>query len=283
MLKRNSRFAAAGLLLFLASGCASMFSGVTNDLAQAILNHDDPETVRTAIPAYLIMIDGLIDGDSDDEDMLSSGATLYAAYAGLFVDDAQRARNLSGRAFDYGRRAACSHDENFCDIRRLPFDELGRRLALIEDADDLTYLGALAQSWLIWIQSNASDWSAVADLPRVELLLETMLRVDENWNSGSAHVYLGMLQTVRPPALGGEPEKARAHFERAIAISGGSNLSAKVAFAERYARMVFEQELHDNLLREVIAADPRASGHTLLNTLAQSRAHELLASSADYF
>src|SRR5690606_33073922 len=145
------------------------------------------------------------------------------------------------------------------------------------------FLMALAQSWLIWVRANADDWNAVADLPRAEALLETVLRIDETYADGSAHVYLGMLKTVRPPALGGKPEEARRHFEQAIRLSGGANLGAKVALAENYARVVFDRELHDALLRDVLAAPSKAEGQTLMNVLAQQRAQELLSSANDYY
>ena len=41
-------------------------------------------------------------------------------------------------------------------------------------------------------------------------------------------------------------------FERAIEISEGKTLMAKVIYARQYARLVFDQELHDRLLQEVL-------------------------------
>jgi hypothetical protein len=58
---------------------------------------------------------------------------------------------------------------------------------------------------------------------------------------------------------------------------------AKVLLARRYARLVFDRELHDRLCREVIDADPEAAGLTLVNIVAQEEAKELLESSEDYF
>ena len=58
---------------------------------------------------------------------------------------------------------------------------------------------------------------------------------------------------------------------------------AKTLEAEFYARLVFDQALHDRLLGEVLAAEPRAPGYTLINTLAQQRARKLLESGKDYF
>jgi hypothetical protein len=83
--------------------------------------------------------------------------------------------------------------------------------------------------------------------------------------------------------MGGEPEKGRAHFERAVALSNGRNLMAKVSFAKHYGRLVFDRELHDRLLQEVLAASPKAPGQTLLNVLAQQQARELLDSADHYF
>ena len=57
----------------------------------------------------------------------------------------------------------------------------------------------------------------------------------------------------------------------------------RVVYAEQYARLVFDRELHDRLLQEVIDADPDVPGMTLTNLMAQERARELLADSNDYF
>ena len=58
---------------------------------------------------------------------------------------------------------------------------------------------------------------------------------------------------------------------------------AKVLYAEKYARLVFNQELHDQLLQDVIQSDPYFENFTLMNVLAQDKAQELLASSTEYF
>jgi hypothetical protein len=58
---------------------------------------------------------------------------------------------------------------------------------------------------------------------------------------------------------------------------------AKVEYARRYARLMFDRELHDRLLQEVLAADPVYPELTLSNVLAQRQAKELLQSAEDYF
>ncbi len=92
-----------------------------------------------------------------------------------------------------------------------------------------------------------------------------------------------MIKSLRPAALGGEPEIARSHFERAIEISAGHNLMIKVLMAKHYARNVFDRELHDSLLTTVEAADADYPGYTLANSLAKLEAVKLLKESEDFF
>ena len=91
------------------------------------------------------------------------------------------------------------------------------------------------------------------------------------------------VKSLMPAALGGKPELARVHFERADEISGNHNLMIKVLMAEHYARNVYDQELHDSLLTTVLAEDADYPGYTLVNSLAKLQARQLLDESADFF
>ena len=72
-------------------------------------------------------------------------------------------------------------------------------------------------------------------------------------------------------------------IEKAIELTGGQDLSIKVEFAKGYARTLYDQELHDQLVAEVLEASPYADGFTLLNVLAQEQALELARTAPDYF
>jgi hypothetical protein len=56
-----------------------------------------------------------------------------------------------------------------------------------------------------------------------------------------------------------------------------------VEYARGYARLVYDRELHDRLLSEVLGSPVQAEGLTLFNTLAQQEARQLLESADDYF
>jgi TRAP transporter T-component len=276
-----------GLVLALAvtlGGCVSnMVGGVAADtLSAAIRNESDPGMVQDGLPAYLLLVDGLIYEHPQSSGLLTAGAQLFALYGSRFVADGVRAEQLTQKAYDYGVRAICLAHSPACSWGDLSYDDFVTALQEVSGKDKAA-LYAYATGWLSHLQATSSDWSAVADLPRVEAVLERLLALDETYDHGGVHTYLGILNSLRPPALGGRPEVARAHFERALELSGGLDLSVKVEYARRYARLVFDQELHDRLLREVEAAPVEAPGLTLVNVLAKREAAKLLASSAEYF
>jgi hypothetical protein len=273
-------------VLVLNAACASLMSsaasGLAEDLTAAVLNQNDPETVRDGAPAYLLLMDSFLEGNPKDPDLLSAAANLYATYGFVFVDDPERAARLTERARNYSTTALCESYKPSCSWHGMQFEEYEATLdSLTERHADVVFSHGLAS--LAYIRKHSSDYSAIAMLPYSQALLERYLEINDGSDDGAIHTYLGILNTLLPPSLGGEPEIGRAHFERAIELSDGRNLGAKVEYAEGYARLLYERELHDSLLNEVIAADPIEPGSTLLNVLAQRRAEELLASADDYF
>jgi hypothetical protein len=283
----------AAVILFAAglAGCASLVSKagdrLASQLGSAVTNSDDPATVRDGLPAYLLLIDGLVvddgSGDKGKASLLFAAAELNGAYAGNFTgSDRDRARRLAAKALAYARRGTCAQDAALCQALD---QDIGSFEAAVAAASDKNVAGlyALAAAWAGFLQANSEDWGAIADLPKVEALLNRVVAVEPGHARGMARVYLGVLNSLRPEAIGGKPELGRKHFEAAIAQSGGRNLYAKTLLAEYYARLVFDQELHDRLLVEVLSADPREPGFTLMNVLAQERAKALVESGKDYF
>lgn len=261
---------------------APVTSRVTEGLTSAVLDHNDPETVRQGAPAYLLMVDAMIAGDPDNTGLLIAGAQLYSSYTSGFVSDQERASRLAERGRSYGWRGLCEDEPATCDTWRLPFDEFQRIIDGVQ-AKHVPALFAAGVSWATWVQVNRADWVAVADKARVEAIMLRVTALDEGYRDGAAYTYLGVLNSIIPAALGGRPEQGRKDFERAIELAQGKDLMTKVLLAKEYARMVFDRELHDRLLREVIEADPNVPGLVLLNSMAQAQARVLLAESDAYF
>ena len=272
------------LFVLLLSGCSSLMTNVTSqmadDLANSILNNEDVDTVREGVPAYLLLIDSFIRSSPDSLDLLLAGSRLNGSFS-VLVDDPARARLLTEKSLNYALQAVCLGESGLCDARTLNFDSYQDLVGNLK-LTDVPVAYALGVAWVSWIQASSDDWEAIAELGRAKELMQRVIELDENYDYGGPHLYMAGMETLLPAALGGKPEKGREHFKRALAIND-SYLMTKVFYAERYARLVFDQELHDQLLAEVIAADPVRDGMTLTNRIAQERARALLASSMDYF
>lgn len=272
--------------MILTSGCASIVSSVTSDMADnltsAILNQNDLETVKSGAPAYLLMIDSMVEGDPDNTRLLLSGAKLYSAYTAVFVEDEARGKRLADKSFEYAKKALCEDIPRLCNALPQKQAEFEEQLATT-DVSDIALLYGFASSWAGWIQQNADDWNALADLPKLTALLEHCVELDETYDQGGGHLYLAILATQLPPSLGGKPEKGRRHFERARQLSNGHNLMVDVSMARYYARIIFDRELHDRLLQNVLADTGDYPGFTLINAYAHQQATKLLSESDEYF
>jgi hypothetical protein len=271
----------SALVLSLFNGCVSMATDrLAANLSQAMLNQSDPDIVRHGAPAYLLLLDSLIKEDPDDQNLLYAGAQLYSAYAGGLVTDPERRQGLTQKALDYAARGLCQSVPTICQAESGPFGQFER---VIDEAgdEDLQGLYLYATSWAGWIQARGDDWNAIANLAKAQTMLEHVVSIAPGYERGRAQLYLGVIKSQIPPALGGKPEVGRHHFEQALKFSAGDDLIVKLEYARHYARLVFDKTLHDRLLNEIIEADPVKPGLTLSNVIARQQARELLEE--DYF
>ncbi|MBL4681531.1 MAG: hypothetical protein JKY88_12520 [Pseudomonadales bacterium] len=259
---------------------SSVTTSLAEDLANTILNSNDIETVREGVPAYLLMIDSFLRSSPDNPDLLLAASNLNGAFS-IFTSG-ERAELLTEKSLDYALKAACIENKKLCGFQGLEYkvyqsvvDEL--------NVKDVPITFSVGVAWAGWMQAHSSDWNAIAQLAKVKYLMSRVVELNEAYDNGGPHLYMGGLETILPASMGGQPEKGREHFERAIELSNGQYLMAKLVYAEQYAKLIFDKELHDRLLNEILAADPNVKDMTLTNTVAQQRARELLAESDDYF
>lgn len=279
------RFLCLLLFAFSFTGCAlfpSPAQKASTVFSNAILNNNDLQMVKDGAPAYLLLLEALVEASPNSEGILLAASKLSGAYASAFTTDPKRIQILSDKSFNYAQRAFCSRKKHFCELKNMRYEDFNETLKQTK-SKDINSLYTLGVAWAGWIQAHNDDWNAVADLAKVKAIMNRVIAMDETYDGGGAHLYLGVLDTLVPPSLGGKPEEGKKHFERAIKLSNNTNLMYKVVFAEQYARLMFNRDLHDALLNEVLAAAAEYEGLTLINTLAQQRAQLLLAGADEYF
>lgn len=271
------------LLAFMTVGCAT--TQLPSNLSSAILDSDDLNTVRDGLPSYLLMVDALVKTYPKNESMHLTAASLNSAYAGVFISpqQAERKKNMSKKALDYAFSAICLHNKDACELALADSKDFSQMLNQFDQQKDLPFLYALGTAWASYIQANSDDWLVVAQLGKAESVLRQVISIDQGYEKGTALLYLGVMNSILPPSLGGKPDVAEQFFEDALKAGNEENLIIYVYYASNYARLLFDQPLHDQLLKQALSLDPYVEGYTLQNIYAKQLAEALLLSSSDYF
>jgi len=257
---------------------------ILQDVVRASAKQTDLTLVKEGTPAYLMLLDGLIEAYPKNKRLLLAGAEAYCSYAGAFADreNPEAARKLYLKGKEYALRAMPRRKE-FLSVLSQPYNVL-EEYEKNFSRKDLPALFSFASCWAGWIALTTESVRAMADLPKVVLLMGRVIELDETYYYGSAHLFMGIYKSAKPRAYGGQPEEARRHFERAIEIGKGNFMMAYVYYAENYARKTFQRDLFVSLLETVLEAPAdHVPELTLINTIAKTRAKELLDHVEEYF
>ena len=258
-------------------------------------SEEDPELVRDALPFLLKTIESILDTSPRQGQALVFACTGFTLYANAFIqldadlaewDDYGLALRLRERTWRFYVRA-----RDYC-LRSLELKYAGiterlrqdpKAAVAVTDVDDVEVLFLLSAAWGLAI-SNALDQPAlVADLGAVRELLARALELDEDYDRGSIHSALITIEAL-PEYLGGSPERAREHFDRAVELSGGLDAAPYVAFAAGVSMPAEDRAEFRQLLELALAIDTdEDTSLRLLNLVNQTRAQMLLDHIDDLF
>ncbi len=288
--RRNGAAFVALLALAATSGCSptklavGSMVPVIEEATAAAFASSDPELVRQAIPANLLLLEGLIRTHPKRELMVKA-AQFYFSYGFAFVEDEEpeRALELYQKGKEHGL-GALQHRSGLLDALDAKAPALLTQALGSVSKKDVGALFWAAAAWAGWIQLNLESPSAIADLSLVEPMLERVLELDESFESGMPHLLMGGFWAGRPPILGGDLERGRRHFARAREIARGRSLLPDFFEARYYAVQAFDEPLFVERLTEVLNAPDRLWPEgDLLNRVAKAKAEALLDARADIF
>ena len=283
---RSAALALACLLV----ACSPRQMGITrmaaalSDTARAYATDDDPEFVKLAAPSTLKMVEMLLDQEPRDAGLLLTACSGFTQYAYAFLQtDAELAPPRDPRVDELRTRARAMYARarDYC-WRGLERAHPGVRAALAANPQTaLAPLQAADVPWLYWLSASWGGELSLAgnqllrlpDLVAIRALLARAVVLDEGWEAGTLHEALIALDGMSP-LLGGSAARARAHFDRAVALSEGHSAFAYVTLAPT----VRDRAEFERLLRAALAVDLNARPPLrLANLIAQRRARGLLA------
>ena len=279
------------LIFFSLAGCLptkqariAAVAYTAEDVFKAAVKQPDPTVVRRGSPAYLMLIDGLIEADPHNGELLTAGCHSYTSYASSFIEetDSAKAAILYAKAKDYGFRAL-STKGNFQRAAAGRLDGFNTLLGTYEK-EDVPALFCTCSAWAKWISHNVDSVEALADLPMLEATIKRVIELDGSYHYGSPHVLMAVYLALKPTILGGDMAEAKDHFDKAFALGADKLLSAKVLFAKYYAARIKNRDLFEKTLQHVIEAPvDEVRELTLSNALAKEEARKLLEKEDEYF
>jgi len=286
------------------AGCGGVAISLAADAAArsgtTYASDGDPELVRAAIPFGLKTMEGLLEEKPRHEGLLTALASGFTQFGYAFVQldsdladldgklDAARAgraraKRLYQRARGYGLRGLEARHAGMEARLRAGGKGVSEALARA-GKDDVPLLYWTASAWALAIASGKDDMALVAELPVPVEMMERALALDEGWGEGAIHEFFVVLDATRSAAEGGGAERAKAHLERALALSMNKKLGPTVSYAEGVLVRRQDRSEFTRVLEEVLRADPgEVPRHRLANVLAQRRAKALLAHADDLF
>ena len=267
----------------------------------------DYELARQAIPGALKTIEGFwVAGPPESarkrfEKILTEG---YCQYGTAFVEDDwevakfakdlpaaeyhnARATNIFTRCLNYALKGLGSR------WQKEIFGETDVVNKLIKDtgSGQRFHLLFAGQALGSLVNHNLTRVEMLSLIGTVEAMITRVIEIDakagmpaNKAHAALPHVALGMIASGKGKAMGGDPERAKAEFEKALAITDGKFLLARTLMAYRVGLQTNDQKFfHDNLVKVLETPPSVWPEQRLANEVAHRRARRYLSHEKELF
>ena len=189
---------------------------------------NDPELVKGALPFSLKLIESLLAESPRHRGLLFAACSGFTQYSYAFVKeeaDETESQNFAASEMRRGQQPVSAGRDY--GIRGLETTHPGLGGALNKDARnaakaakpaDVPLLYWTAASWGLAITLSKNEPDVIADQPIVEALVDRALALDEAYDQGAIHSFLISYEPARQGAEGDPLDRARKHFDRAMAL-----------------------------------------------------------------
>ncbi len=252
-------------------GCTLTPGPSADDIAAGLARVPETGIIRDGLPAYIIMIESLLNRTPENPELLEAAARLYSLYGGYFVDEQTRAENLTTRALDYALIAADRRIPGMGLARSSSYQDFKRLVnnTVRDDIDTLFFIGSI---WLDWVRVRRDELDAVADLPMIQLLMQRIAVFEAGYHGGMATLYLALLASMEDA----DNDQIRGYFALASEQAAGKHLLVDYFFG---VWQVENGEMKEGCARLYDILDNRQTGasvFSLYNDLARTQVPKAL-------
>jgi predicted anti-sigma-YlaC factor YlaD len=258
---------------------------------------NDPELVGDALPFAIKMYESLLVSNPTHQGLQLQTGSLYIMYANAFLQTPasmlseeeykkeefllERAKNLYLRGRDILLNAL---ERKYPGFRKNLDQRKFKQAVSPTKPKDIELLYWAGAGWMGAFAIDPFDMDLGLTLPGAAALMERVLELDRNYGEGAIHDFYVLYYGSLPDYMGGDLNKARDHFKKAVEASAGKATSPYLSLATTVCVNQQKVEEFKRMLKKVLEVDPDADPENrLLNILNQRKARWLLEHVEDYF
>lgn len=251
---------------------------------EVFYEESDFELAEESLASQLKLLEILLKNDPMNSDLLLFATQGFGAYSFLFLEEKDRERAKS--FYERGRNFGIKVLEKRCSLDLLKEPDLEKFEKGLQKLSrkEVPILFWTTYCWGGLCNLSRDDPEAIADIPKVERM---MLRINDllpGYFYSGADIFLGSYYGSKPKMFGGDLEKSKFYFDRALKVSDGKFLMGLVLYAQHYAVPAGEKESFKALLEKVLLFPLEDfPEQRLSNEVAKRRAKKLLENIDEHF
>jgi predicted anti-sigma-YlaC factor YlaD len=283
------------LLIIICTGCtinSLVADALTGSGTSSVFTGDsDPQLVGDALPFAIKMYEALLDSTPNHQGLRFTTGSLFIMYANAFVqgpadmysswewqqreDAHKRAKQLylRGQEILYG-----ALDLKYKGFSKAGADENAFASLLAKcKKEDVGLLYWTVAGGLAAYSLDLLDFELNAKIPEWSMMIKRAYELDPDFGGATLDEFLLLFYASLPEMMGGDKDRAKEHFNRAMEKTGGRSTSAYISYAQSICVPAQDYETYKDYLEKALAVDPNVDLSTrLVNIINQRKARWLL-------
>jgi predicted anti-sigma-YlaC factor YlaD len=291
--------ALAALLCVNCSVNTLVANALTGTGSSAVFTGDtDPQLVGDALPFAIKIYEALLDSTPKHQGLMLTTGSLFVMYANAFVQGP--AEMLSVQEWQTREESLKRAKQLYLRGNVILYNALNQKYrgfskaAAQEDTfrtflkkckkEDAGLLYWAVASGLAAFSLDIFDFDLAARIPEWKLMIERAYELDPDFGGATLDEFLILFYGSLPELMGGDKERAKLHYQRALEKTGGNSAGAYVSYAQSICVPARDYETFKDCLEKALAIDPNANVSTRLVTIiSQRKARWLLDNAWNYF
>jgi predicted anti-sigma-YlaC factor YlaD len=269
---------------------------LTGEGGSAVFTGDsDPKLVGDALPFAIKMYEALLESTPKHQGLRLTTGSLFVMYANAFVqgpaemlpgeewhlreNEMKRAKQLYLRGIEilYG-----ALDLKYNGFSKANAEQKAIMLNKCKKEDAGLLYWAVAGGMAAY-SLDLFDFELGMKISEWKMMIQRAYELDPDYNGAALDEFMLLFYASLPEVMGGDVERAKGHFRRALEKTGGKSTGAYISYAQSICVAAQDYEMYKDCLEKALAVDPDAVPSARLVTIINQRKALWLLDNAYYY